>query len=509
MMYSAIDRRHRLLDADAPRPGISGTAYDTAWLASVPAQGDRRLSRFPTSLRWLTENQLTDGSWGSPVHYAHDRLLCTLAAVTPLAQFGRRSEDRDAVAAATRYLWQHGDTVRSEAAQLIGFELLLPTLVQRARGAGIAVPPQLDAYTDNRRTRKLSQLPPEALYSPRGSVVHALEFLGDRASLPGLRAAQGANGAIGNSPAATAFYLAGSNDARAQQYLSSVLDRTGGAMAPVLHPCETFELLWAAYHLHLGGIPTARLLTPIERAFLRSALAGGGVSLSPSFPIPDADHTALALLLLHARGDEIEPSVLRAFATPEGHFVSEPYHRQSAAGVGLNLHVLHALSRMPEYPDVERAIERVVCFIGSQHTGEYWMDRWHVSPYYATSHAICVFDDLSAHQTRRIAHLVERSRNWIRHTQNPDGSWGFYGQPTTEETAYALLALMSGRVLDEMDEARCAAGMAYLNATSEGDVYPPLWIDKCLYTPALVVRAAIEAARTVYARRCDPAALGA
>jgi halimadienyl-diphosphate synthase len=507
MTYPGINRRHRLLDADAPRPGISGTAYDTAWLASVPAQGERRISRFPTSLRWLTENQLSDGSWGSPVHYAHDRLLCTLAAVTPLAQFGRRSEDRDAVAAATHYLWQHAETVRTDAVHLLGFELLLPTLVQRARSAGVALPPQMDAYT-NQRARKLSQLAPEALYSPRGSVVHSLEFLGDRASLPGLRAAQAANGAIGNSPAATAFYLAGSNDSRAQEYLIDVLDHTGGATAPVLHPCETFELLWAAYHLHLGGIPTARLLTPIERAFLRSAVAGGGVSLSPSFPIPDADHTALALLLLQAIGDQVEPSVLRAFATPEGHFVSEPYNWQSPAGVGLNLHVLHALSRMPHYPDAERAVDRVVSFLASHHSGEYWMDRWHVSPYYATAHAICVFDDLSAQQTRPVAHLAERSREWIRQTQNPDGSWGFYGQATTEETAYAALALMSGRVLDETDEVRCAAAMAYLNEVGQADM-PPLWIDKCLYTPPLVVWAAVEAARTIYARRCDPAALAA
>jgi halimadienyl-diphosphate synthase len=503
MTYTGTDRRHRLLDTYAPRPGISGTAYDTAWLASVPAQGDRRTSRFPTSLRWLTDNQLPDGSWGSPVQYEHDRLLCTLAAVTPLAQFGRRTQDREAVAAGRRYLWLHSQSWSTDFVQLVGFELLLPTLVQRARDAGISLPPQLDLYS-NQRARKLSQMPPEALYSPRGSMVHSLEFLGDRASLLGLRAAQGANGAIGNSPAATAFYLAGSNDSRALEYLNGVLDRTGGAMAPVLHPCETFELLWAAYHLHLGGIPTRRLLTPIERAFLRSALTGGGVSSSPSYPIPDADNTAVALLLLHALGDEVDPSVLRTFATPEGPFATYPFEYHAAAGVGLNLHVLHALSKMPGYPDVEQTIQSIVTYLASSHTGEYWMDRWHVSPYYATAHAICIFDDLSDHQTRPVARLVERSREWIRQTQNPDGSWGFYNQPTTEETAYALLALASGRLLEDGDRARCAAAMHYLDQVGDADL-PPLWIDKCLYTPPLVVRAAIEAARTVYTRRfVDP-----
>src|SRR5919202_4018832 len=114
MTFPGLDRRHRLLAADA-RPGISGSAYDTAWLASAPDPADRRTSRFPTSLRWLTDNQLSDGSWGSRVEYTPDRLVCTLAAVTPLAQFGRRAQDRHAVAAGTHYLWQHAEAVRTDA----------------------------------------------------------------------------------------------------------------------------------------------------------------------------------------------------------------------------------------------------------------------------------------------------------------------------------------------------------------------------------------------------------
>ena len=68
----------RLLGNPATRPGITGVAYDTAWLAGLPAEPDRRTSRFPTTLRWLADNQLPDGSWGSAVRYEHDRILCTL-----------------------------------------------------------------------------------------------------------------------------------------------------------------------------------------------------------------------------------------------------------------------------------------------------------------------------------------------------------------------------------------------------------------------------------------------
>src|SRR5687767_10830596 len=91
------DGAHDWLGAPATRPGIAGTAYDTAWLAGVP-DGDRRDPFFPTALRWLVEHQWPDGSWGGAVPYAHDRVLCTLAALAPLALFGRRAEDRAAVA---------------------------------------------------------------------------------------------------------------------------------------------------------------------------------------------------------------------------------------------------------------------------------------------------------------------------------------------------------------------------------------------------------------------------
>jgi len=472
--------------------------YDTAWLAGLPTDSDRRSSRYPTTLRWLADNQLADGSWGSSVRYEHDRILCTLASLAPLAEFGRRAEDRRAVEAGTRYLWQHGHLLGHEPVELVGFELLLPALVERARKAGVPVPPHLDIYAAE-RARKLDLIPASALYSPRATVVHSLEFLGDRADLARLHGAQGDNGAIGNSPAATAFYLGQTDlhDARAISYLESCLDHSGGATAPVLHPCETFELLWAAYHLFLGGASSQRLLRPRERQRLLADLARAGVSLSPTFPIPDADDTAVALLLLHDLGERVDPRVLNAFEAADGSFVSFPYERHSS--VGVNAHVLHALARVPGYPQADVAIDRILTYLADQHTGMYWIDKWHISPLYATAHVLRALDDLSPTHFGRLGHLVDRSRLWLRQSQNGDGSWGFYGQPTAEETAYGLLALLTTRDLDERDADRCQAAANFLGAAVRNHVpNPPLWIDKCLYIPPLVVNAAIEAALTAW-----------
>ncbi|MGH2367932.1 MAG: hypothetical protein ACRDI2_07025, partial [Chloroflexota bacterium] len=393
----------------------------------------------------------------------------------------------------------------------VGFELLLPSLVLRAQDAGVAVPPDLDVYAAQ-RAEKLRLIPRAALYSPHTTAVHSLEFLGGEADLAGLRKAQGANGSIGNSPAATAFYFAQSGDPHALAYLRECVARSGGAMAPVLYPCETFELLWSAYHLFLAGIPSEQLLSAAERVSLGEALRQGGVSLSPTFPIADADDTAVALLLLHDLGQSVRPQVLEAFATPGGFFASFPHERHSS--VGVNLHVLHALLRVPGYPDAERAVDRVLDYLVDQQVrGLYWLDKWHISPYYATAHALCVLRELPPAQAKRIAPHLECARDWLRQTQNADGSWGFYGQPTVEETAYGLLALASGGLAHaapsvDGDRRRCLAAARFLrSAAGHGGAggfppgFPPMWIDKCLYTPTLVVQAVIEAALAAVARQ--------
>ena len=498
---------HAVLGDPGTRPGIAGTAYDTAWLAGVQAPRHARASQFPTALQWLVEHQWPDGSWGGAVRYEHDRVLSTLAALAPLAIFGRRAEDRAGVATGTRYLWQHGHLLAGEPAELVGFELLLPALIQRAQQAGIVVPPHLDIY-GAKRAEKLRLIPADVLYSPGVTMVHSLEFLGEQATLSGLRAARGSNGAIGNSPAATAFYYAQSHDPAALAYLQQCQDWAGGAMAPVLHPCETYELLWAAYHLFIAGAPATRLFNPTERVALREALRDGGISLSPTFPIADADDTAVALLLLHDLGEPVDPAILQSFALgQDGCFASFPYERHTS--VGVNLHVLHALLRVPGYPEQDRTVARLLDYLADQQLGQlYWLDKWHISPYYATAHALRVLGELPPDHAARMEPLLERSRDWLRQTQNDDGSWGFYGQPTAEETAYGLLALSAPRMAAPCprDRRHCAAAARYLKQSRRGSVedataaMPPLWIDKCLYTPTLVVQAVIESALIAYAR---------
>ena len=494
----------RLLAQEAG-PGIAPTAYDTAWLAGLPAERNRRVSRFPLALQWLADHQLPDGSWGGTVRYEHDRVICTLAALTALATLGRRDVDRARVAAGTRYLWQHGHLLGTEPTALVGFELLLPTLIDRATQAGVVVPPHLDLYA-RERAQVLHLVRDAALYSSQATLAHALEFLGAAADPDRLRQAQGSNGAIGNSPATTAFFVELANNAKALSYLRRSLEGSGGEAAPVLYPCETFELLSTAYHLFLAGVPASRLLASSDQDVLLRAVQAGGVALSPTFPIPDADDTAVALLLLQDLGKPVDSGVLQRFAASDGHFAKFP--SEPDASVSASLHVLHALLRVPGYPERDRTIARLLDVLASRQVGGlYWLDKWHISPYYATCHALCIFAALPQPFAAQAAPMADRARTWLRQTQNGDGSWGFHGRRTLEETAYAALALAAGapETVPDEDRTRCAAAVRCLDvARDPGELgadhsLPALWVDKCLYTPTLVVRGVVEAAL----RACD------
>lgn len=72
---------------------ISVSAYDTAWVALVEDINGSGHPQFPSSLRWIANNQLSDGSWGdSRIFSAHDRIISTLACVVALKSWSTHPE---------------------------------------------------------------------------------------------------------------------------------------------------------------------------------------------------------------------------------------------------------------------------------------------------------------------------------------------------------------------------------------------------------------------------------
>jgi len=119
--------------------------------------------------------------------------------------------------------------------------------------------------------------------------------------------------------------------------------------------------------------------------------------------------------------------------------------------------------------------------------GEFWLDKWHASPYYTTSHAIILgrgYDD----------ELCKQSVQWMLDTQNSDGSWGFYGFSTAEETAYCIQALsIWERYGGKIPAGRIHQAKFWLENNLDYP-YPHLWIGKSLYCPDFLVNVAIFSA---------------
>lgn len=65
---------------------VSVSAYDTAWVALVKNQAEGGDGpQFPSSIDWIAQNQLADGSWGDKTFFLiHDRIINTLACIIAL-----------------------------------------------------------------------------------------------------------------------------------------------------------------------------------------------------------------------------------------------------------------------------------------------------------------------------------------------------------------------------------------------------------------------------------------
>ncbi len=474
---------------------LSPSAYDIAWMARVRA--DDGGPRWPDLIDWLLEHQWPDGSWGGAIPYYHDRILCTLSALIAL----RENRDGPLAEAAIRrgeqYIWKNLQFLRHDLMELVGFELILPTLLAQAQKLGLDVPQHFCGY-GRIRDSKLRLLPLDMLYTPGVSVAFSIEFLGDEGDPARLRHLQGKNGAIANAPSTTAYLLthAGNHNPAALEYLECVRALPRGA--PDFYPLRTFEVTWVLEHLAFGDLPLSELVTPSLWQELQAGITTQGIGFDPQFGISDGDTTSVTLHILALGEQPVDPAVLRFFEEPKTR-IFRTFAFERNMSVGTNIHALEALAVIPDYPDRRQVWENIVAtLLDHQLYQTYWIDKWHASPFYVTSHALVALTQMGEHQ------LVVHSQvvGWLLHTQRSDGSWGYFDRGTAEETAYALLALLHyHRYIAPINTDVLRRGAAYLYRAWETETtYPELWIAKTLFTPDDIIRAAILAALALYAQ---------
>ena len=452
------------------------TAYDTAWLARISAEHDSSVPAFPGALDWLRQSQWRDGSWGAEIEYVHDRVISTLTSLLALAQWGNNGRDGRAIERGLGYIWEKAGQLADER-ETIGFEVILPTLLQKCQELGLLLPiPSFERY-ERMRDEKMAKIPSHMHYSRNTTLAFSLEFLGDDLDVKKVESLQESNGSVGVSPSATAYFLTKQPaNAAARRYVAAVADAYGGR-ATQMFPYDLSEMAWSLWNLFLAGIQdgderVTRHVGDLNVLWDR----GNGTSSSSSFSIVNADDSAMVFRVLRLAGYDPDPSPLYRFEE-EDHFACHPFERDPSTSA--NIHVLEALKGVDE-----RRVRKVATWLRSEKMDRgYWMDKWHASPYYPTAHAVIALVGVD--------HNLARSAvQWILDTQRPDGCWGYYDRPTAEETAYCLQALSTyARHVEPVDCEVVARGRQGLLACR--DEIPALWIGKCLYTPVRVVESAI------------------
>ncbi len=486
-----IARTRRLLKEMGAGQRISRSPYDTAWLTRLSILGDPIGEK---ALDWLRAHQLSDGSWGAAEpRYHHDRLICTLAAVTALAR-QRDPKDRYRLERAQLALETVPQGLRADpAGATIGFEMIVPTLVAEAKELGVIQQEGNSALSHLSRYRaaKLAALP-DGIINRFVTVAFSAEMVGsDGLHLLDVDNLREANGSVAYSPAATTFFTLQMNGQhpRALDYLRSI---TTNYAAPYIAPIEVFECGWTLWNLGLLGPldeATLQLCQP-HLDFLESEwIPGKGIAACAGLTLIEADTTSVVYEALHRFG---RPADLDAVLHYEERDHFRCFELEANPSISTNIHVLGALRRSGldlEHPAVEKVLKFL---LRTQTLRLFWFDKWHTSPYYTTAHAIIACAGY-------VNWLISDSIYWVLETQNDNGSWGYY-MPTAEETAYCLQALVvwrqqGGKIPDDV----LKRGYEWL-AEHADPPYPPLWIGKSLYCPEIVVESAILSALMLVAR---------
>ena len=475
-------------------PGkMSSLAYDTAWVAQL---GEHNWDLSASAINWLCDHQLSDGSWGAKApFYYHDRVISTLAAMIALTYRGRRASDREQIEKGLIALENiTGNATKGLSADpngaTVGFEMIVPTLVQEAENLGII------KQQGNRILGRMKRLREVKMSKLAGMKINrhitpafSSEMAGrDFSNILDIEMLQESNGSVANSPSATAYYIINlkPNDYDAMDYLRSWVLPDGGT--PNVAPFDIFEPAWVLWNLKLAEL-TDDTLKPLYRKqldFIKSNWkVGCGIGHASEYTPKDSDDSSLVLELMEWFDEELDIEAILKYE-------EEKYFRcfalEANPSISANIHVLGAL-QSAKFSRNHHSIQKVIGFLENACFSEgYWLDKWHASPYYATSHAIIIGRKYNEP-------MFERAVNWILRTQNSNGSWGYYSASTAEESAYCLQAIsVWNKEFNTIPKEKIILGYSWLRKKLDDLDQTPLWIGKGLYCPELVVKATIVSA---------------
>lgn len=479
----------------ARRGVVLPDSYSTAWVARVPAVDNRHQPAWPEALAYIRAHQQDDGGWGAArIYNAHERTISTLACLSALTQWPDPDHawriERGVLA-----LHQYASDLPSEAHETIGFELLLPRLIQELKPYGLSLPLaqwRRSLQAGQEKLRLIGEL--QIDYEQPRTWWFNMEMLPNDFLARVDERILNQFGAIETSTAATAAYLRarrqlGKDSPPAAAFLQRLVHRGGGGVG-FCWPIELFELVWTLGSFWQAGInPNNSFAATLLRQLSRSWDASPqGLSYSAAFQVNDGDDTSMGYAVLRWGG--LRPTVepLLSFWDTD-HF--RTYHDERTASLSVNMHALLALRQ-----DLQRREHKRLAVVTTewlrrelQRNGEF-SDKWHFSPYYVAAHAVSAFagwdDD-----------LARQAVNFLLAHQLPDGGWGITPSGTMEETAHAVLGLAVAQRMGLLrDPQPLAAAQRYFQRHQAGQPQERLWIGKTLYQPVGLVQMLMRAARS-------------
>ncbi|KAI9080381.1 hypothetical protein K1719_037775 [Acacia pycnantha] len=354
---------------------ITVSAYDTAWVALVPHIHGTAAPQFPSSLEWIANNQLPDGSWGDAhIFLAHDRIINTLACVIALKSWNVHPDKCDKGMA---FLNKNLSRLQSEKAEHmpIGFEVAFPSLLDLARSLNIEVRDDSHVLKEifAQRDIKLSRIPREVMHKAPTTLLHSLEGMAGL-EWKDLLKLQCKDGSFLFSPSSTAYALAQTKDQNCLNYLNKAVTKFNGGV-PNVYPVDLFEHIWLVDRLQRLGISRyfhneiKDCLSYVHRHWTEK-----GICWAKNSNVQDIDDTAMGFRLLRLHGYEVSSNVFKNFERNGEFFCFAGQSTQAVTGM-FNLYRA-SQTAFPGEKVLEDAKQFSAKFLREKQAASELVDKW-------------------------------------------------------------------------------------------------------------------------------------
>ncbi|GLJ36133.1 hypothetical protein SUGI_0724860 [Cryptomeria japonica] len=294
---------------------ISPSAYDTAWVARVPAIDGSAEPQFPQLLDWILHNQLPDGSWGEDRRFlACDRFLNTLACLVTLTSWGVGNNQ---VRRGLDFLRINTEEMIKEAVAFghHGFEMVFPALLKEAKHLGLDLPYELYIIEqiNEKRDSGLKKTSVEELHTHPTAMLQCLEGIQEVVDWKDILKLQSKDGSFSGSPASTACVFMHTRDKKCLQFLAGLVTKFEDHV-PSMYPVDIAERLRAVDSVERLGLER-HFQTEIKQAldYVFQYWGERGIGFGRESLVPDIDVTATAFRLLRMFGYTVSSAVLQNF----------------------------------------------------------------------------------------------------------------------------------------------------------------------------------------------------